>query len=125
MAATRTATRRRKAPARRAPVGRLVKLRRWVVGLLILAIVFSAAYVFWFRDLSWFQIKKVSVVGLTTSQAPQIERALEHSARGMTTLHLNLTALRRVVEDYPVVQAINAEPQFPTGLKIGIQERPP
>ncbi|MEA2347106.1 MAG: cell division protein FtsQ, partial [Thermoleophilaceae bacterium] len=116
---------RRRQQARRAPVGRLVKLRRWVVGLLILAVVLSAAYVFWFRDISWFQIRKVSVAGLTTSQAPQIERELERTAKDMTTLHVDLPELRRAVRAYPVVQAINAEPQFPTGLKIGIQERPP
>lgn len=124
MAATRSASRRR-APAKRPAAGRLIRLRRWAVGLLIVAIALSAAYVFWFRDLSWFQIKKVSVAGLTTSQAPQIKRSLAHTAQGMTTLHLNLAALRRVVAGYPVVEAINVEPQFPTGLKIGIRERPP
>jgi cell division septal protein FtsQ len=127
MAATarrRAAPRRRTRTARQRP-GFLVRVRRWTVGLLVLAAALTAAYLFWFRDLSMFEVKKVTLNGLTTSQEPKIRNDLERAARDMTTLHVDTRALQKAVGRYPVVAGLTVSPALPDGLMVTIRERPP
>jgi cell division protein FtsQ len=128
MAATARAPRRGAAPRRRAArprPGFLVRLRRWTIALILLAAALAAAYLLWFRDLPMFDVKEVTVKGLTTSQEPKIRSDLERAARGMTTLHVDDRALQKAVGGYPVVAGFTVSPSLPDGLTVTIRERPP
>jgi cell division protein FtsQ len=70
-------------------------------------------------------VNDVSVSGLSTSDAERIRMALGSTARGMTTLHMDMDALERAVDAYPVVRALAVETDFPHGLRIRVIEHRP
>jgi cell division protein FtsQ len=101
-------------------------LRRRLLLLLVLVSLVGGGYMFWFRDSSLVRVERVNVIGLSTAPgASRLRVQLTAAARGMTTLHANAAALRRVVADDPVVRAIHIRTDFPHGLTIDVTENRP
>ena len=76
----------------------------------------------WLRDSGLVAVDKVSVTGLSGTEAPRVRAALEGAARDMTTLHVRPDQLRTAVEPYPAIMAVDAHPNFPHGLRIVVHE---
>ena len=76
----------------------------------------------WLRDSGLVAVDKVSVTGLSGTEAPRVRAALEGAARDMTTLHVRPDQLRTAVEPYPAIMAVDAHPDFPHGLRIVVHE---
>jgi cell division protein FtsQ len=98
--------------------------RRLVVALVLCGALF-AAYMLWFRDSSFVEVREVRVAGLSGSDQAEISGALEATARDMTTLHVRLDELAAAVRDYPSVAALRVSTNFPHGLEITVTERRP
>jgi cell division protein FtsQ len=98
--------------------------RRLVLGA-IAALVFTALYHFWLRDSSLVAVKDVEITGLTTKDGPRIQAMLESVAEDMTTLHVRTDELEEAARQFPVIGSIDVEADFPHGLRIAVQERPP
>jgi cell division protein FtsQ len=94
-----------------------------VLGLLLVAL--AAGYLFWLRDSSLVQVQKVTVSGIDTADGARVRAKLTAAARHMTTLHVDVAALRQSVADEPIVQSLSVRADFPHGLRISIvQNRP-
>ena len=76
----------------------------------------------WLRDSGLVAVDKVSVTGLSGTEAPRVRAALEGAARDMTTLHVRPDQLRTAVEPYPSIMAVDAHADFPHGLRIVVHE---
>jgi cell division protein FtsQ len=97
--------------------------RRLIAGALVL-IALYAAYMLWFRNLSWFAIDEVTVTGATTNER-EIKMAVEQVAQDMTTLHLKDDELRDAVAQFPTVATVAADTSFPHTLRVTVTERLP
>ena len=101
------------------------RLRRWLALALAFALVLGAAYLFWFRDSSFVTVDEVEVTGLTTKDAPEVRTALEAASGRMTTLNIDEEELMRSIANYPAIQHLEVEPDFPHKLRIhAIEHRP-
>ena len=110
---TRTAAHAGRLP-RRAPRSRRTgrkrarsRIRIWIrrlVAVTALLAVLAAAYMLWFRDSTVVAVRDVEVVGVSSSDREEIQDALEHAARGMSTLHVRVDELRAAVASYPTVR---------------------
>jgi cell division protein FtsQ len=131
---TRTAAHAGRLP-RRAPRSRRTgrkrarsRIRIWIrrlVAVTALLAVLAAAYMLWFRDSSVVAVRDVEVVGVSSSDREEIQAALEHAARGMTTLHVRVDELTEAVASYPTVRSVSADASLPSGLTIEVSEREP
>jgi cell division protein FtsQ len=101
------------------------RFKRRLLGLLAASVVLTALYQFWFRDSSLVEVQQVQVIGLTTSDAARVRGALTSAGKTMTTLNVDRAALERAVEVYPVVRTVEAQPDFPHGLRIHVIEYRP
>lgn len=101
------------------------RARRRLLAILVLAVLLLSLYRFWFRDSSFVRVEHVTVTGLTTRDAPRIKSALTAAAHGMTTLHVERSALDSAVASFNVVKSVEATPNFPHGLKIHVVEEQP
>ena len=136
-AAKRPASKRpaaRRPPAKRAarrPAAKRRPLRAgltWRAKLAALAAVMIAAgagYVFWLRDSSLVAINDVEVVGGTTSDRGEIVGALTDVAEKMTTLHYDAGRIEAVAERFPTVASVSVDPNFPHGMRLEVEQRPP
>src|SRR3712207_1194979 len=79
----------------------------------------------WVRDSSFVGVRDVEVIGLSSSEAPDVKRALDAAARGMTTLHIDHSALEDAVAAYPSVAGLRVQADFPHGMSIEVTEREP
>jgi cell division protein FtsQ len=105
---------------------RLPRLRPRMWGLLaVLVLALGVAGWLWLRDSSLVGVNRVTITGATGAEAPQVRRALEQAARGMTTLHVDDDALRQAVALYPQVKSLRAEAHPLHRLSIEVIERPP
>lgn len=77
------------------------------------------------RGSSLSAVEQVRIGGVQGRQAAQIEAALRGAAKGMSTLHVNVAALRAAVARFPVVRDLRVSPSFPHGLRIIVIEQPP
>jgi cell division protein FtsQ len=77
------------------------------------------------RNTSLSSVEHVRVSGVHGREAAQIDAALVHAARGMSTLHVKTAALRAAVARFPVVRDLRVTPSFPHGLRIRVIEQPP
>jgi cell division protein FtsQ len=77
------------------------------------------------RRSSLVAVRDVQIAGVSGPQAGSIDSALTGAARGMTTLDVNLAALRAAVAPFPVVRSLSVSTSFPHGLRITVLERPP
>jgi cell division protein FtsQ len=98
-------------------------LRRRLIFGLIAIVAIATAYLFWFRDSSFVQVRDVTVEGADSDAS--VASALTSAAQGMSTLHLDQDALRAVVADDPNVASLTAQPDFPHGLTIDVVVRRP
>jgi len=101
------------------------RFKRRLLALLAASVVLTALYQFWFRDSSLVEVQQVQVTGLTTSDAARVRGALTSAGKTMTTLNVDRAALERAVEVYPVVRTVEAQPDFPHGLRIDVIEYRP
>ena len=76
------------------------------------------------RDSPLVRVERVSVVGASGPEAPRIRAALAEAARGMTTLHVRVGALREAVKSYPTVKDVRVDRDLPHGLKVIVVGRP-
>ena len=82
-------------------------------------------YVFWFRDSAFVRVERVSITGLTSSDAPRLRHALTATAQTMSTLHVRQDRLDRAVAGYPAVERLEVDPDFPHTLRIEVVEYQP
>jgi cell division septal protein FtsQ len=79
----------------------------------------------WLRHSSFVSVQSVRVSGVHGPEAQAIESALTRSARHMSTLDVNLRALRAAVAPFALVREVRATASFPHGLNIRVIEQPP
>jgi cell division septal protein FtsQ len=79
----------------------------------------------WLRHSSFVAVDRVEVSGVQGPQAGAIEAALRGAARRMSTLDVNVAALRSAVAQFPVVREVRAVAHFPHELRIRVLEQPP
>lgn len=97
---------------------------RWIKLGVIAALVVVGGWggYMWFRDLSLFRVHHVTITGLDRHQTPAIRRALRETAMRMSTLHVREDELKQAVDAFPVVRSVSASADFPSGLKIRVEE---
>lgn len=98
-------------------------LRRRLIVLGIVLIALAAAYVFWFRDSSFVEVRSVEVVGADAD--PAAVAALTSAGSGQSTLDLDVGTLQAAVANNPEVASIDANASFPHGLRIVVELRQP
>ena len=76
----------------------------------------------WLRGSPLVAVDRVTVTGLSGPDANPIRLALEGAARAMTTLQVDMTALKSAVVPFPVVKSLRVSTQFPHGLRIRVVE---
>lgn len=103
------------------PPWRVIR-RRLIVGLVVV-VALAAAYMLWFRDSSFVEVRDVTVTGADSDAAAA--SALTSAAQGLSTLNLDEDALRAAVADDPDVASLTAEPDFPHDLTIDVVVRRP
>lgn len=79
----------------------------------------------WLRDSSLVQVEQVRVTGLTTRDAPAIQRTLREAALRMTTLNYSEADLKRAVEPFPAVESVSVDADLPHKLVISVREHQP
>jgi hypothetical protein len=79
----------------------------------------------WFRSSSFVAVHQVRVTGLSGPDVSAITRALTTTAETMTTLDFDMAKLKRSVEAYPYVHALDVSTEFPHGVTIGVLEQVP
>ncbi len=101
------------------------RVRRRLLVLALLAIVLGGVYFFWFRDSSFVRVQRVTVTGLSGTDASRERAALIAAAHRMTTLHVDVDALRRAMGAGATIDALRVTPDFPHGLRIEVVEKAP
>ncbi|HMJ37391.1 MAG TPA: cell division protein FtsQ/DivIB [Baekduia sp.] len=99
-------------------VPRLPRTAVWVLAVLALLV----AGGLWLRDSQLVAVNQVTVTGLTSPDSERVANLLENAARDMTTLHVRQDQLDAVVAPFPVVKAVEAEPDLPHGMRITVVE---
>jgi cell division protein FtsQ len=79
----------------------------------------------WLRQSPLVSVQRVRVSGVHGPEARLIESALTNTAHGMTTLEVNVGALRAAVAPFRIVQDLRVTPSFPHGLSIAVTEQLP
>jgi cell division protein FtsQ len=98
------------------------RVKRRLLALLVLSLLFAGGYQFWLRDSSLVAVDEVKISGLTSADAQRVHMSLTSAAKGMTTLHIDQERLERAVEAYPVVHELTASADFPHGLTVRVVE---
>jgi cell division protein FtsQ len=106
-------------------MARLNRLPWRVLAGMLLATTGLALGWLWLRDSSFTAVKRVSITGSGSSEQAEVRRALETSARGMSTLHVDAKALHAVVEPFASVADLRIRPDFPHDLRIEVIEHEP
>jgi cell division protein FtsQ len=101
------------------------RLKRCGLLAAVLALALAAAYTFWFRDSSFVRVERVTVTGLSGTDAPRERRGVIAAAKAMTTLDYDEAALRRALGAGATIEALHATPDFPHGLRIEVVEKTP
>jgi cell division protein FtsQ len=101
------------------------RTRLVLVAMTVVVAVLAGVYVFWLRDSSLVRVERVHVSGASGENAAAIEHRLTAAARGMTTLDVDVDALRNAVAAYPSVRSVQADASFPHTLNIVVSERVP
>jgi cell division protein FtsQ len=99
------------------------RLKRRVLGALVLSLVFAGGYQFWLRDSSLVAVEEVKISGLTSADSARVRMSLTSAAKGMTTLHIDQDKLERAVEAYPVVRELRVSADFPHGVTVRVVAR--
>ena len=101
------------------------RLRRRLLMLAAALLLLAGGYQVWLRDSSLVAVDRVTVTGLSTSDAERVRVALSAAGRSMTTLHVDQEALERAVAGFPVVRDLEVTTDFPHGLRIDVIEHVP
>jgi cell division protein FtsQ len=101
------------------------RLRRRLLGLALVCLILAGGYQLWLRDSSLVAVERVSISGLTTSDAERVRMALTSAGRTMTTLHVDGERLERAVAAYPVVRELEVTVDFPHGMSVHVVEHRP
>ena len=88
------------------------------------SIALAAGAWLWFRDSSLVSVQDVRISGVSGPGAAAIEAALRRARGGMSTLDVNVGALRAAVASYPQVRAIDVSTSFPHAMRITVVEQP-
>ena len=113
----------KRAPARpRSLISRTLTIAAVVATL---ALGLAAAYFFWFRDSSFVLVEKVTVEGMEGPEAEAVTAALTRAGSEMTTLNVDEDELATAVSRYPTVVSVDADADFPHGLTVQVESRPP
>lgn len=107
------------------PVARLPRMPLRVLAGLAAAVIALGGGWLWLRDSSFVEVRDVEVIGLSSSEAPQVRRALSTAGAGMTTLHVRRSELDAAVEAFPSVAGLRVQADFPHALTIEVTERAP
>lgn len=115
-----------RAPARRKAAARKASRRRLrVLAILLVSVAVGTGGWLWVRESSLVQVRDVAFEGLSASNSPEVRRALRAEALGMTTLNPDPAALERAAAEFPNVQSVSVETDFPNGMTIEVVEREP
>jgi cell division protein FtsQ len=90
----------------------------------IVALVVGVGYL-WFRGSSFVRVEQVDVVGVSSSEGPEVTKALERAAKQMTTMQVSEAELKAAVADYTSVASLRVQAGFPHDLTIEVTERKP
>jgi cell division protein FtsQ len=96
-----------------------------LVPVLLALVALGAGGWLWFRDSGLVKVRDVTITGVTSSDAEQVQAALTDAAQSMTTLDLHTQALENAVAGYPSVAGLTATPDFPHKLTIRVTEQRP
>jgi cell division protein FtsQ len=88
-------------------------------------LVLGAGYMLWLRDSSLVAVDDVDVVGVTAGDRAQIVGELTGVAEQMTTLHVDRDRLDAAAAEFPTIESVSVDPNFPHGMRIEVTERPP
>lgn len=117
----RAATPKLAAPLLRLPL-RLSR-RTLGIGLGVLAVL--VPFGFWLRDSPLVAVKHVEITGVSGDDASAIRAAITDAADGMSTLHVRADRLRAAVSQFPVVQGIDVQRDFPHTLRVAVHQHVP
>jgi len=98
--------------------------RRRLAAAVVLAGLLVATFLI-VRESSLVAVRDVQVSGAAGRDGQRIRDALTSAAQDMTTLHVDVDALRTAVAPYPIVKDIRASPDLPHGLRIEVVEHLP
>ncbi len=104
---------------------RLPRVRPIAIAVAVAILLALGGGWFWLRDSSLVAVQRVTVIGASGPDAGQIRASLVVAGRGMTTLDVNMSALRTAVSPFPVIKDLRASTQFPHGLLIKVIEQIP
>ncbi len=79
----------------------------------------------WLRNSPLASVEHVHVSGAHGRQAHAVDMALEEAAMRMSTLNVNVGALRAAVAPFPEVRGVRVSASFPHTLRIRVIEQPP
>ncbi len=101
--------------------------RRPRIALLVIAIALALLGGGWLllRKSPLVSVEHVQIAGVQGVDAGPIDAALQGAARGMSTLNVNVAALRAAVARYRVVRELSVSTSFPHGLRIDVVEQLP
>lgn len=99
--------------------------RIWFLCLTVALVAIGWSGYLWARDLSLLRVRHVEISGLNSREAPAIRRALRQTGERMTTLHVREAELRQAVDSFPVVRSLSASGDFPSTLRIKVNEYVP
>jgi cell division protein FtsQ len=124
-----SATRRARRAGRRRPrLGALVprgaRARIALVCVLIAVPLLGGGWML-LRNSPLVSVSHVRVTGVSGPQAGAIEGALDSAARHMSTLNVNVGALRAAVAPFHLVRALHVSTSFPHTLHIAVEEELP
>jgi cell division protein FtsQ len=111
----------RRLPAPALPKGRLAL----VLGCAALALALLGGGWLALRDSPLTAVEHVRVSGVSGPQARAIDAALEEAATRMSTLNVNVAALRTAVAPFRIVRDLRVSAGFPHSLSIHVIEQPP
>jgi cell division protein FtsQ len=99
-------------------------MRRALLAAAATLLALTGAY-FFARDSSMFEIRKVTVAGVSGPDAPKVESLLRQSARDMTTLNADAGELRKAAAAYPTVKAVEIDRDLPNAVTLTVHENRP
>lgn len=111
----------RRLPTLALPRGR----KALALGCVLAALALLGGGWLWLRNSPLAAVEKVHVSGAHGRQAHAIDMALEEAAMRMSTLNVNMGALRAAVAPFPEVRGVKASASFPHTLRIRVIEQPP
>lgn len=97
--------------------------RRLAVGALLAGLLVATFLIV--RESSLVAVRDVSVTGVSGRDSARVRAALTSAAQDMTTLHVDVDALRTAVAPYPIVKDLRVHRDLPHGLRISVIEHVP